>query len=706
MGNAVSTPGPSSTESDQENPTLGAIQGYPNPSWPAQLGSTIRETNSFECDCTPAQEVVLCEACSFLNLNSDSDSPPDQWIDLRAAPTAMDPNCVFCQLLESCKWDENSAWKSQPLKTLKILATKNPTIPATPCLRYKEPSPSNDENTLHTPIILPVHTGPGLSGCHMNTNEVDYDLIGNWLRWCSGHHHKCNTANSTSIPGFKTIDVETRTIVPFDDLRSEYVTLSYVWGSFQDGPPGPGGLPAILPRAVDDAMHVTRRLGLRYIWVDRYCITQDDPEIKRDQIMRMGEIYSESHLTIIAAAGNDSEYGLPGVSRPRTSQSSARIGSLCMVTHISTDEEIHDSVWNSRGWTFQEGLLAKRRLVFTDSQCYMQCQEVHYHEDIRSPREFRPARSSYSKLFRPAFTYPRKKQGRVLASTWINDFLNRNLSFEQDAIDCVAALFRSSPDLKLLCGLPIEQDRPTVLEALSRGLLWYHTADLVRRPCFPSWTWAGWKRARTDERIVSRPKNDGWVDISPRANFLAFPRGAERDLDDCLIVGAQVQYSDGTVLDWSTASEQILEKSRYSIFPKYLDVTGWLFQAEKVLIPSSSGETATNGKWEFASPPALLPNKAQRDPEYFRHATKKETFFGLILMSRFSGLESRTEAVVIGSRDIGYLLLRRTPEGFERVERHVSAIPGATDDNMTMDRTTGEIKIPGIEIKRGVVRLI
>jgi hypothetical protein len=261
--------------------------------------------------------------------------------------------------------------------------------------------------------------------------------------------------------------------------------------------------------------------------------------------MRMGEIYSESHLTIIAAAGQDSEYGLLGVSRPRISQQSVRIGRLCLITHTSKDQEIHNSVWNSRGWTFQEGLLAKRWLVFTDSQCYMQCQEVYYHEDIRSPQEFRRSRSSYNKLFIPAFTYPKKNHDRVLASKWINDFLNRNLSFDQDAIDCVAALFQSSPNLRLLCGLPIEEGRPTVLDALARGLLWYHTTDLVCRPCFPSWTWAGWKRACIDTRIVSRPLNDGWVEISPRANFLAFPRGAERSADDCLVQCAQVYFRTG-----------------------------------------------------------------------------------------------------------------------------------------------------------------
>jgi hypothetical protein len=271
MGNALVTLGASSTDSDEDNPTSGAAQSYGVQSWLTFLDARAHEEDIFECDCgPPVQDQVLCTECQRLNLNSDPDAPLDTWIDLRAAPTAMNPDCTFCQLLESCRFNQDVAWKPQPLKTLKILATKNSTIPATPCLRYKEPP--HDESKLCAPIILPVHKGPGLSGRHIDIDDVDFSLIEDWLRWCGEHHHVCNTARPTSIPGFKTIDMDNMTIVPFDDLRSEYLTLSYVWGSFVDGPLGPGGLPNILPQAVYDAIHVIKRLGLRYLWVDRYCI--------------------------------------------------------------------------------------------------------------------------------------------------------------------------------------------------------------------------------------------------------------------------------------------------------------------------------------------------------------------------------------------------------------------------------------------------
>jgi hypothetical protein len=93
------------------------------------------------------------------------------------------------------------------------------------------------------------------------------------------------------------------------------VTLSYVWGhSPAASGAGPGSLPKTFERTIEDAITIAVVLGFRYLWVDRYCIPQDNPAEKNSQIQRMGDIYANSALTIIAAAGDDAEFGLPGVS--------------------------------------------------------------------------------------------------------------------------------------------------------------------------------------------------------------------------------------------------------------------------------------------------------------------------------------------------------------------------------------------------------
>lgn len=39
-------------------------------------------------------------------------------------------------------------------------------------------------------------------------------------------------------------------------------------------------------------------------------------------------------------------------------------------------------IWNTRGWTFQEKILAKRILIFTNFQVYFRCSEAVWTEEI------------------------------------------------------------------------------------------------------------------------------------------------------------------------------------------------------------------------------------------------------------------------------------------------------------------------------------
>jgi hypothetical protein len=83
----------------------------------------------------------------------------------------------------------------------------------------------------------------------------------------------------------------------------KYVALSYVWGR------GPA---EDWPRVILDAADTTRRLGFEYLWVDRLCIDQSNPAEKHYLISKMASIYEGAELTIVAAAGLDAKYGLPG----------------------------------------------------------------------------------------------------------------------------------------------------------------------------------------------------------------------------------------------------------------------------------------------------------------------------------------------------------------------------------------------------------
>jgi Heterokaryon incompatibility protein (HET) len=51
---------------------------------------------------------------------------------------------------------------------------------------------------------------------------------------------------------------------------------------------------------VGDAVRVTKTLGLRYLWIDRLCIVQDDEEDWARESSQMCNIYEGAVLTISA----------------------------------------------------------------------------------------------------------------------------------------------------------------------------------------------------------------------------------------------------------------------------------------------------------------------------------------------------------------------------------------------------------------------
>lgn len=304
--------------------------------------------------------------------------------------------------------------------------------------------------------------------------------------WCDSHEaDEGGVVGTGHIPGFQVIDCTTGNIVSFASLSGsishggqsltppEYVTLSYVWGQGPfEGPvqiKHPSGsrqqlsLPASLPLTISDTIQAVQRLGYRYLWIDRYCIPQDDLPAKQIQIENMGHIYSRSVLTIIAAAGAGPEYELPGVSeRWRAEQLTVQVGAAAQGKGISLAlyerprVAIVDSKWHTRGWTFQEGLLSRRRLVFTDQMVYFQCYEMHGDEVLSLPIPDDPSGEDKDKFDEIrclslddeesdfGFIFPRRITDWSNSDTvWnrIKAFCQRQLSFDVDTLDAVAGIF-------------------------------------------------------------------------------------------------------------------------------------------------------------------------------------------------------------------------------------------------------------------------
>ena len=64
-----------------------------------------------------------------------------------------------------------------------------------------------------------------------------------------------------------------------------------------------------------DAITFVHAIGECYLWVDSTCTIRDDLKMQQTEIMQMGSIYSNALFTIIVAAGDHANSGLPGVKR-------------------------------------------------------------------------------------------------------------------------------------------------------------------------------------------------------------------------------------------------------------------------------------------------------------------------------------------------------------------------------------------------------
>lgn len=298
------------------------------------------------------------------------------------------------------------------------------------------------------------------------------------------------------LPDVMVIDCCSRRVVAAQP-GCHYVALSYVWGSnrsrdvdesFQQDLHG-----RRLPQVVQDAMKVVRMLGMQFLWVDRYCINNTEPATKYYMISNMDAIYEAAYLTIIAASGSDDEYGLPSVSKSHKELEGGFVPPWSSVYHRH-HKQIEQSAWSKRGWTYQEGLLSRRRLIFTDV-----CVTLHYRGNDRV--------SSSSGIF-----------------FHINEYSKRSLTYTSDMLNAflgvLRAYERSWPPAMHVWGVPFLLDSDGNIGQPGYGLLWRGDLgySLRRIQGLPSWTWAGWNGWSSHDEADKYPHDD-WSDGFIRGSF-------------------------------------------------------------------------------------------------------------------------------------------------------------------------------------------
>jgi Heterokaryon incompatibility protein (HET) len=346
-------------------------------------------------------------------------------------------------------------------------------------------------------------------------------LAREWVNYCVDHHD-CSESFFETDSGplaspSRLLDLKAFTKDCLDLQLTEepvpgcvYATLSHCWGSNPD-PRHQTTTSSLqhrkrripytdLPATFRDTVLVCHALGVRYLWIDSFCIIQDSIQDWTYEASRMAYIYSNSHLTISADWSPNSEGGCFPVSN---NPQGIDAGKAICITNILSDghrsslyiplsyspsyKHLNTTHLSGRAWAYQERFLSRRILHFTQSQLFWECREGFTGEDLLPRR-----RGSLM----PAFVLQMRASGDIqtrvqMWCTWvINSFSMARLTVPTDrlpAISALARLFSEDIQSPYLAGL--------WLEGLWYTLSWYVDAakDNLERPkeyIAPSWSWA------------------------------------------------------------------------------------------------------------------------------------------------------------------------------------------------------------------------
>jgi hypothetical protein len=234
----------------------------------------------------------------------------------------------------------------------------------------------------------------GLADLPEPGKEVHIEILRGWLDDCDHHRdHKCapSRAEASRVPT-RLIDVgtngsDTVQLREMDPSNTDdWVALSYRWGPAPHFSTTSETLKAHLagislnqlPRTFRDAIHVTRRLRKRYLWIDSLCIIQGKGGDFREESKRMEDVYSGAYCVLAASCAKDQTSGFLFPRKARNyvalKANNDTDGVYFVCEWIENfKKHVLDGELCGRGWVLQEHALARRTIFFTEHQTYWEC---------------------------------------------------------------------------------------------------------------------------------------------------------------------------------------------------------------------------------------------------------------------------------------------------------------------------------------------
>lgn len=327
----------------------------------------------------------------------------------------------------------------------------------------------------------------------------------------------------------------------------EWAALSYCWGgkssfvlnseTMDDLYDGKFCLEEY-PRTLQDAIIITKSLGLKHLWIDALCIKQDSPDDWAAEAARMKDVYGGATITIAAAGSRSSSDGIlrTRVIAPPTCELSwnneiegysMHHKAFLRSSRTFWDTNLKGEPLNTRGWTLQESLLSPRTLSYGTQQKTWECQSAKVSENARPilPGEFHRDKQFIQSLTSNSINFWQRSKFQaakfslrmmpasytIVPQSWelhhdamysrwyeiITDFTGRNLTVGSDTLPALSGIASAFQTLlkdqycaglwknDLIRGLLWNRARPNKNQLPSAGMI---MAGHDYRA--PSWSWA------------------------------------------------------------------------------------------------------------------------------------------------------------------------------------------------------------------------
>lgn len=352
-----------------------------------------------------------------------------------------------------------------------------------------------------------------------------FDVANTWLAECVQDHAQCRERPATQAAGgdgplpTRVLDVDAGLgdkvkLWVSAGRKAPYVALSHCWG---------GNIPnktikstleaqqhgiriASLPQNFQDAILITRKLQLRYLWIDALCIVQDDAADWAREAALMAEVYSYSTVTV---TGLDSPCSTAGILRRHRLGAVVVPGAPEYAVQGYADSlavAMGNCVLSERAWCLQERFLAPRLLHFGSAQVFWECRAAMAAEDDW-PWDLEGSELAARNLI---LTHRRRGDG-LFSDHWyklVEEYSTRRLTFGGDKLPAmmgtsqmfganigglggyVAGLWRSELAKGLCWGASLvmfKEDRKRPGYAGNDQVAEFGRPDHARAP---SWSWA------------------------------------------------------------------------------------------------------------------------------------------------------------------------------------------------------------------------